>query len=201
MTCASCGHENAAGGVFCMRCGAPLQQAMGGGPAAAAAPAFGASAQTGVDASRIPIEYGSFWRRFFAALIDGIITQIIVAIPALFVGVALGLAGAASGQDSERMQLLASVIGMLIGFVGGWLYEAGLTASSKQATIGKMALGMVVTDLDGGRISFARATGRYFGKIVSALTLMVGYLMQPFTEKRQALHDILAGTLVVRRQP
>jgi uncharacterized RDD family membrane protein YckC len=61
-----------------------------------------------------------------------------------------------------------------------------------------MALGIRVTDLDGGRISFGRATGRYFGKILSGLILGIGFLMAAFTERKQALHDLLAGTLVVR---
>jgi uncharacterized RDD family membrane protein YckC len=81
-----------------------------------------------------------------------------------------------------------------------WLYEAFMTSSSKQATLGKMAMGVVVTDLAGNRISFGRATGRFFGKLLSGIILMIGYLMQPFTEKKQALHDILAGTLVVKQR-
>ena len=64
-----------------------------------------------------------------------------------------------------------------------------------------MALGIVVTDMQGRRISFLRATGRYFGKIVSGMLIMIGYLMQPFTEKRQTLHDIMAGCLVLRKVP
>ncbi|HXM59013.1 MAG TPA: RDD family protein, partial [Candidatus Dormibacteraeota bacterium] len=59
---------------------------------------------------------------------------------------------------------------------------------------------LVVTDLYGRRVSFGRATGRYFGKIVSALVLFVGYLMIPFSDRRQALHDLMAGTLVVRQE-
>ena len=66
------------------------------------------------------------------------------------------------------------------------------------ATPGKMACGIKVTDLDGRRISFGRATGRFFGKILSTLILLIGFLMQPFTARKQALHDILAGTLVVK---
>ena len=61
-----------------------------------------------------------------------------------------------------------------------------------------MALGMKVTDLAGNRISFLRATGRYFAKIISALILFIGFIMVAFTEKKQGLHDMIAGTLVVR---
>jgi uncharacterized RDD family membrane protein YckC len=74
-----------------------------------------------------------------------------------------------------------------------------MESSAKQATVGKMALGLVVTDLNGNRITFARATGRYFGKALSSLILHIGYLMAGFTPKKQALHDIIAECLVVKQ--
>ncbi|MGI8638732.1 MAG: RDD family protein [Pyrinomonadaceae bacterium] len=77
-------------------------------------------------------------------------------------------------------------------------YFTLLESSRWQATLGKLILGIKVTDLSGGRISFARATGRFFGKILSGQVLLIGYLMAAFTERKQALHDLLAGTLVVR---
>lgn len=80
-----------------------------------------------------------------------------------------------------------------------WLYYAGMESSAQQATLGKLAVGMKVTDLTGRRISFLRATGRYFAKLISALTLCIGYAMVAFTARRQALHDKIAETLVVRR--
>ncbi|MDX6593454.1 MAG: hypothetical protein QOJ13_2650 [Gaiellales bacterium] len=67
------------------------------------------------------------------------------------------------------------------------------------ATLGRRALGIKVTDVEGNRITFARATGRYFAKILSALTLLIGYIMAAFTARKQALHDLIAGTLVVNR--
>lgn len=73
-----------------------------------------------------------------------------------------------------------------------------MESSAKQATLGKMALGIVVTDLEGARIGFGRATGRYFAKILSGLILGIGFLMAAFTERKQGLHDIIAGTLVVK---
>jgi uncharacterized RDD family membrane protein YckC len=82
----------------------------------------------------------------------------------------------------------------------GWLYYALMESSVNQATLGKMALGIKVTDLDGNRISFGRATGRYFGKIVSGMILYIGFIMAGFTEKKQALHDIMASCLVVNKQ-
>jgi uncharacterized RDD family membrane protein YckC len=80
-----------------------------------------------------------------------------------------------------------------------WLYYSLLESSAWQGTLGKKALGLEVTDLDGNRISFGRATGRFFAKIISAIILGIGYIMAGFTEKKQALHDILAGTLVIRK--
>jgi uncharacterized RDD family membrane protein YckC len=79
----------------------------------------------------------------------------------------------------------------------GWLYFALMECSKWQGTIGKRALGLKVVDLSGRRISFGRATGRYFGKFLSSI-LYIGYLMIFWTKKKQGLHDMMASTLVVR---
>ena len=81
-----------------------------------------------------------------------------------------------------------------------WLYFALLESSTRQATFGKMALGLFVTDLEGNRLSFARASGRYFSKIISGMTFTIGFLMAGFTAKKQALHDMIAGCLVLVRR-
>jgi uncharacterized RDD family membrane protein YckC len=80
-----------------------------------------------------------------------------------------------------------------------WLYFAGMESSEHQGTLGKMALGLIVTDINDQRISFARATGRFFAKIITNYTFLIGYIMAGFTEKKQALHDMIASTLVLRR--
>ena len=90
-------------------------------------------------------------------------------------------------------------IGLIFGIVIDWLYYSLMESSLNQATLGKMALGLKVTDLNGNRISFGRATGRYFGHYLSALILGIGYLMIAFSEKKQGLHDMIAETLVVKR--
>lgn len=101
---------------------------------------------------------------------------------------------------------LAALIGLgifawiLVITVGNWLYHTWMESSRYQATLGKMALGIVVTDMYGNRISFARANGRFFGKIVSGMIMNIGYLMAAFTEKKQALHDMLASCLVVMKK-
>jgi len=91
----------------------------------------------------------------------------------------------------------SGVVVMLVVF-GSWLYEAFMLSSAYQATLGKMIFGMKVTDIYGNRISFARATGRHFAKWLSGLIMCIGYVMVGFTERKQGLHDLLAGTLVRR---
>jgi uncharacterized RDD family membrane protein YckC len=83
------------------------------------------------------------------------------------------------------------------GVIASWLYSALLQSSSRQATVGKIALNLIITDEAGNRISFARASGRYFAGILNVLTLGIGYLMVIWTPKKQALHDRIAGTVVV----
>jgi uncharacterized RDD family membrane protein YckC len=119
-----------------------------------------------------------------AALIDGLIV-ILLALP---VGLVLGLAGAGEGY-----------LGNIAGIVVGWLYFALMESSEKQATLGKQALGIQVTGLDGERITFGRATGRHFAKWLSSITLGIGYIMAAFTERKQCLHDMVANCLVVNR--
>lgn len=91
------------------------------------------------------------------------------------------------------------VIIILIVTIIGWLYYAGLESSSLQGTLGKRLMGIKVTDLDGDPIGFGTATGRFLGKAISSLILGIGYLMAAFTGKKQALHDMIAGTLVMMR--
>ena len=81
-----------------------------------------------------------------------------------------------------------------------WVYFAVLHSSVWQASVGKKVLGLKVTDLEGRRISFGRATGRYFAGILSALLLCVGYMMVGWTQKKQGLHDKIAGTYVVKEK-
>jgi len=136
--------------------------------------------------------FGGFWRRVGAYLIDLIVVSIASGIIGSFFGVASAFQVALSGDETAALNPLANVLSLAIG-IG---YFAGLESSSLQATLGKKALGMVVTDLSGNRIRFARALGRYFAKILSGVILMIGYIMVAFTERKQGLHDMIAGTLV-----
>jgi uncharacterized RDD family membrane protein YckC len=81
----------------------------------------------------------------------------------------------------------------------GWLYYAFMESSEKQATLGKMVMKCVVTDMSGARISFGRATGRFFAKQFLSGICLIGYLMALWSDKVQALHDQIAGTVVLTR--
>lgn len=101
-----------------------------------------------------------------------------------------------SGSDAPPMAELF-VLPMLLPAPIPWLYHALMESSAKQSTVGKMLLKIRVTDLNGQRISFARATIRHFSKVISVLTLFIGFLMAGWTKKNQTLHDKIAGCLVV----
>jgi uncharacterized RDD family membrane protein YckC len=122
--------------------------------------------------------YAGFWKRFVAYLIDAILLGIIGALLTI-------------NMDREAASTVTTIL--------GWLYFAGMESSARQATVGKSVLGIYVTGLDGQRISFLRATGRYFAKFLSAIILLIGFIMAAFTARKQALHDMIASTLVLSR--
>ncbi len=131
------------------------------------------------------MEYAGFWRRFAALLVDGLV-----------IGVPMGLVFAfvldlEPGTDELLAELLITVIALV--------YFAALESSPRQATIGKMALGIYVTNERGERISFLRALGRNLAKYLSSLILYIGFIMAAFTARKQALHDKIAKTLVLKR--
>ena len=97
-----------------------------------------------------------------------------------------------------RLGILFILIPVTI--VATWLYFALMESSARQGTLGKMALGLFVTDLEGRRVSFGRATGRFFAKIITGLIpFFIGYIMAGFTAEEQALHDMIAGCLVLKK--
>jgi uncharacterized RDD family membrane protein YckC len=142
--------------------------------------------------------YGGFWIRVVAAIIDAVLVRVVVAPLHLMFG-GLGLAGAMSGVPRAPLAILGGGVTVIATVALSWLYEAFMESSSYQATVGKMIFGMRVTDLEGNRISFERATGRHFAKWLSGIILCIGYIMVGFTERKQGLHDLLAGTLVLRK--
>jgi uncharacterized RDD family membrane protein YckC len=210
--CNKCGAPNATAAAFCGRCGTVLNPVVASaGPVsgtAAAPPGYTAPTPPGYGAPAYPVaqagvRYGGFWIRVVAVIIDVIIVKVVL----LPVKAMFGLGGLAlNGFDMHAFHrgmalpyfIFGSGVFVLLTLVASWLYESLMESSSYQATLGKMIFGMKVTDLYGNRISFARATGRHFAKILSAMILFIGFIMVGFTERKQGLHDILAGTLVRR---
>jgi uncharacterized RDD family membrane protein YckC len=144
--------------------------------------------------------YAGFWLRFAAWVIDFIVTMAVGCVLGLVIGVIAGVQAGMSGTAAPTFQGPGYEIGFYgMGALIGWLYYAIMESSSAQATLGKMACSIKVTNEFGERISFARATGRFFGRYLSAIILGIGFVMIAFTERKQALHDLMASTLVVRK--
>ena len=180
--CPECGTLNSDEALFCQGCGADFREP---------------GIKAGLRPARSP--YAGFWRRLAAFLIDW--TAISTAGFALFL-FAFPPAEAWSDPLLARAAWTLSVFGVFaLGIVFPWLYWSLMESSGWQATLGKMALGLVVTDVAGNRVSFSRASARHWSKALSALILMIGFIMAGFTAKRQGLHDILAGCLVVLKKP
>ena len=143
--------------------------------------------------------YAGFWLRFVAIILDTILLAIVNGTIGFIFGFALGYMMAHAGSTQADIRSTAAVTGNILGVTLVWLYNAFMESSTAQGSLGKMALGLKVTDMAGQRISFARATGRHFGQFLSGLILMIGFLMAGFTEKKQALHDLMANCLVVKK--
>ncbi len=113
-------------------------------------------------------------------------------------GLGIGFQSMFLGDVGQVMASTTMLLAMLGSFVGTWLYFALMEAGPMQGTLGKKVCGLIVTDLEGNRLSFLRATGRYFAKILSSMILGIGFLMAGFTARKQGLHDMAAGTLVYK---
>jgi uncharacterized RDD family membrane protein YckC len=218
MFCSSCGSQLNPGSRFCNQCGAPISSA----PPAAYAAQPGTTHPSGLAAPHAGPPYAGFWLRVGAYLIDGVI----LAIPVLIVefllifrtGILTTILNLAAKQQSQAPDQVAAqmndvmrtilpailkvwLVVFLVSFVTQWLYFSLMESSSKQATIGKIALGLYVTDMQGQRISFGRATARSLTKIGMGFVPLgsVGYILAGFTERKQALEDFAASTLVYRK--
>jgi|SRR5579864_6746375 len=211
MFCSRCGIRVEEGNRFCQACGQEVGAAVTPTPVAASP----LSPPTAVSPrAPAPLPYGGFWERFAAYLIDGLILAIpfwLVVVVFIFMFGGLGMMIHRIPQDShpvdprEVMALLAPFfmaffLGSLVFLVLLWLYFAGMESSARQATFGKSVMSLRVTNYEGQRISFGHATGRFFAKLVSnMIPFAIGYIMAAFTERKQALHDLIAGTLVLRK--
>ena len=181
--CPMCGEMIASAAAKCRYCGEVFD---------------GRVSKSGRRRKGLAVVYAGFWMRFAAMFIDGILLQVVLFPASLVVNLAFGVGQQPVGPNDQTKFLGAFLVNMVISVVVQWLYFALQEASEKQATVGKRALSIRVTDLNGNRLSFGHATGRHFGKIVSGLTCGIGYFMAGFTEKKQALHDSMASTLVVK---
>jgi uncharacterized RDD family membrane protein YckC len=206
MFCSRCGIRVVEGNRFCQVCGQEVGAAAIAAPAAASAfppPIVGTSQVSS------PPPYAGFWARFVASLVDGLILGIpfwlvVIVLISIFGG--FGMMLHRNPVDPRAAAAFLAPIfglfflGMLVFVILQWLYFAGMESSARQATFGKSVMSLRVTDYEGQRISFGHATGRFFAKLVSGLIpFAIGYIMAAFTEKRQALHDLIAGTLVLRK--
>jgi uncharacterized RDD family membrane protein YckC len=205
MFCSRCGLRVEEGNRFCQGCG----QEVGGAVLAAQAP-------TGLAPGAVPsgsgfpaaLPFAGFWERVGAYLIDGLILGIPFGALAIVLVLTFGGFSVLLHRRSADPDAAAAVAGpavmlfflAMMGFlVVQWLYFAGMESSERQATFGKSVMSLRVANYDGQRISFGHATGRFFAKIVSGMVpFAIGYIMAAFTEKKQALHDFIAGTVVLR---
>jgi uncharacterized RDD family membrane protein YckC len=208
--CSKCGAAIAVDSAFCTSCGTPQTRPALATPAAVVVPSNVGVA--GYSAARTQFAYAEFWLRAVAYLLDSIIMG--AAVIPLFIVFAMMTGAAAhlhnwedlprNGQppDPALVAAILSAVFMMaaVALLITWLYHAYFESSTWQATPGKKVMSIYVTDLNGQRLSFLHATGRFFSKIVTGLIpFFLGYIMAAFTERRQALHDMIAGTLVLRR--
>jgi uncharacterized RDD family membrane protein YckC len=142
--------------------------------------------------------YAGFWLRAVAFLIDTFILSFTFALASSLSPSPLIIFPQPNAQLWMAIPQL-TLAGFLFLFLMMWLYYAAFEASVWQATPGKRVMKLYVTDLSGHPVTFGRASVRYFGRKISELTFLVGYILAGFTERKQALHDLIAGCLVLRR--
>jgi uncharacterized RDD family membrane protein YckC len=207
MFCPRCGKEVAEGVRFCQACG----QEVGAPVAIATAAVAGAIPAPPIVSAGVsaPRPYAGFWVRFVAHLVDNLILGIPLTIALIVMFMFAGFGGIIRrnlpSDPNEVAASFAPVFAMMIPvmlflILASWLYYAGMESSARQATFGKSVMSLRVTNGDGQRLSFGHASGRFFAKIISGMVpFAIGYIMAGFTEKKQALHDLIAGTLVLKQ--
>lgn len=149
------------------------------------------------------MNFGGFWRRAIATMIDAlliVLASTLLLVPLLTV---LGLREELPPNQTRSaffsFLLAAYSMTTLAIVIMTWLYYAIMESGRRKATVGKLLMNLRVATMNGDPLTFATASARFFGKIISAALLGAGFIMQPFTPRKQALHDIIAGTVVLRR--
>jgi len=192
MYCSRCGALNPEPARFCIVCGQVIFRAP----------------------SAPPLPYADFFPRVLARVIDslilsplllgwvGIIFWAIPRIPNIPHG------GKLSEQEIGQLisaiapAIALGILWVVVSIAANWLYHAMLESSGNQGTFGKRIMGLVVTNLEGKRITFGRASVRWIVSVMlTSQTMLIGYIMVAFTEKKQSLHDMLAETLVLSGTP
>ncbi|MCE2440984.1 MAG: RDD family protein [Candidatus Latescibacteria bacterium] len=145
--------------------------------------------------------YAGFWKRFAAVWIDSLITSVISTILGILYVFLYILPKALSADAENVAEMNAEFQGywIVINLAIAWIYYSVFESSSKQGTLGKLAVGIKVTDMHGNRIKVGIAFGRNFTKLFSMMIFFIGFIMVAFAKRKQGLHDITAGCLVVRK--
>jgi len=181
--CNRCGLASGDDAQFCQGCGSPLTARPSTAPS-----------------QSVVLHYAGFWIRVVAAVIDFLLMFAALFPIRLVLGSVVTAIGMGSQLPLHETLLVRRLVRIAIGVLLAFAYRAGMESSAFQATLGQLAVRIKVTDLEGKRISFGRAAGRYFAKYLSMLALGLGYVMVGFDEEKQGLHDRIAGTLVLYRR-
>lgn len=199
MFCPKCGKETDASGKFCQWCGADIASIP-------ANPVVTPEEEEGPDIG----VYAGLGRRFVAFIVDIIIISLFDLVAMAVLGLTRGIQNSyfyfvqhVPVEQLTTEGTMAAMLGSVMAAYGivliiiPWFYFAGFESSRSQATPGKLLMRIVVTDMTGNKPTFARVTLRHFAKFVSALIIFIGFLMIGLTQKRQGLHDKIAGCLVL----
>ena len=143
-------------------------------------------------------QFAGFWKRFAAAIIDGVLIVFVCSSLKWTLAEALMLKPGFN-LDYEESQSIAYILWSVYLILIRWSYYAGMESSPLKATLGKLAVGIYVTDEHGERIAFGQASARFFGKAISGMIFGVGYLMAGFTERKQALQDQISRCFVLKK--
>ena len=186
--CPNCGEDVIGQAKFCHHCGRPLDFVH-----------HEPILHNNEPVISFTTDYAPIWRRWLASVIDValIVTVVLPGVLAFFwlVEVVTGWVG----MEADDGRFLAGMAAVLLWLVADLLYHAMMVSSQRQGTFGKYFMGLKVTGLSGEPVGFGQATGRHLAKFISTFPLLAGFFIAPFTRRKQGLHDMVAGTLVVRR--